>query len=41
VATIGLMANLYAGRKFSLFVIDAGYQLVYLLAMGAILGQWH
>ena len=40
-ATIGLMATIYAGRKFSVFVIDAGYQLVYLVVMGAILGAWH
>jgi hypothetical protein len=39
--TIGLMANVYSGQKFSAFAIDAGYQLVYLVAMGAILGQWH
>jgi len=39
--TIGLMANVYSGKKFSVFVIDAGYQLVYLVVMGAILGQWH
>lgn len=40
-ATIGLMANVYSGKKFSVFIIDAGYQLVYLVAMGAILGSWH
>lgn len=39
--TIGLMANVYSGKKFSVFVIDAGYQLVYLVVMGAILGAWH
>ena len=39
--TIGLMANAYSGKKFAVFVIDAGYQLLYLLVMGAILGQWH
>jgi hypothetical protein len=39
--TIGLMANVYSGKKFSVFVIDAGYQLVYLAVMGAILGAWH
>jgi hypothetical protein len=39
--TIGLMANVYSGRKFSVFLIDAGYQLVYLVVMGAILGAWH
>jgi hypothetical protein len=40
-ATIGLMANLYTGKKFSVFLIDTGYQLVYLVVMGAILGAWH
>jgi Protein of unknown function (DUF1761) len=39
--TIGLMANVYSGKRFSVFAIDAGYQLVYLLVMGAILGAWH
>lgn len=39
--TIGLMANVYSGKKVSVFLIDAGYQLVYLLVMGAILGAWH
>lgn len=39
--TIGLMANVYSGKKLSVFLIDAGYQLVYLLVMGAILGAWH
>lgn len=39
--TIGLMANVYSGKKFAVFAIDAGYQLVYLVIMGAILGQWH
>jgi Protein of unknown function (DUF1761) len=40
-ATIGLMANVYSGQKFSVYLLDAGYQLVYLLVMGAILGAWH
>jgi hypothetical protein len=40
-ATIGLMANVYSGKRFSVFLIDAGYQLVYFLVMGAILGAWH
>lgn len=39
--TIGLMANVYSGKKLSVFLIDAGYQLVYFLVMGAILGAWH
>ncbi len=40
-ATIGLMANLYTGKKFAVFLIDTGYQLLYLVVMGAILGAWH
>jgi hypothetical protein len=40
-ATIGLMAYLYTGKKFAVFLIDAGYQLLYLVVMGAILGAWH
>ena len=39
--TIGLMANVYSGKRFSVFLIDVGYQLVYFLVMGAILGAWH
>lgn len=38
--TIGLTANVYSNKKIAVFVIDAGYQLVYLMAMGAILGAW-
>ena len=38
--TIGLTAQVYSQRKFAVFVIDAGYQLVYLLVMGAILAAW-
>jgi hypothetical protein len=37
-ATIGFMASLYTGAPVALYLIDAGYQLVYLIAMGAILG---
>jgi hypothetical protein len=37
-ATIGFMASLYTGAPLALYLIDAGYQLVYLVAMGAILG---
>jgi hypothetical protein len=39
-ATIGLTANVYANRPRSLFFIDAGYQLVYMMVMGAILAAW-
>jgi hypothetical protein len=37
-ATLGLMAHLYTQAPFSLYLIDAGYQLVYITAMGGILG---
>ena len=37
---IGFTANLYSDKPISAFLIDAGYQLVYLVAMGAILGRW-
>ncbi len=36
-ASIGLMNTLYAGRSLSVYVIDASYQLLYLLAMAALL----
>ncbi len=38
---IGFTANLYSDKPISTFLIDAGYQLVYLSVMGAILGAWH
>ncbi|MES2304986.1 MAG: DUF1761 domain-containing protein [Gemmatimonadota bacterium] len=37
---LGLTANLYSDKKFSTFLIDTGYQLVYLCVMGAILGKF-
>ncbi len=37
-ATLGLMAHLYTEAPMSLYYIDTGYQLVYMAAMGAILG---
>jgi hypothetical protein len=39
-ATIGLTANMFSDKKLSTYIIDAGYQLTYLLVMGAILGAW-
>ena len=39
-ATIGLTSLVYSQKKLATFVIDAGYQLVYLIAMGAILAAW-
>lgn len=39
--TLGLIAHVYLrNRKFAALVIDSGYQLAYLLIMGAILGAW-
>mgnify|MGYP006171559597 CR=1 FL=1 len=37
---IGLNANLFSGKPASAFMIDAGYQLVYMIIMGAIIGAW-
>jgi uncharacterized membrane protein len=37
---IGFTANLYSDKPIATFLIDAGYQLVSLTAMGATLGQW-
>ena len=39
-APIGLSANLFSDKPFSLWLIDTGYQLVYLIAMGLILAKW-
>lgn len=38
---LGLMANVFSGKKITVFLIDTGYQLVYLLLMGAIITVWH
>ncbi len=40
VATVGLTAHLFSDRKPATYFIDVAYQLVYILAMGAILGAW-
>jgi hypothetical protein len=40
-ATIGLTANMYSDKSLSTYVIDAGYQLVYMVIMGIILAVWH
>lgn len=40
VATVGLMANMYSDKPLKAFLLDAGYQLVYFVAMGAILAGW-
>ena len=38
--TIGLMGNRFTNKPISVFVIDGGYQLAYLLIMGVILAVW-
>ena len=40
-ATIGLTANMFSDKPIAAWVIDAGYQLAYLLIMGAVLSVWH
>jgi uncharacterized protein YneF (UPF0154 family) len=37
---LGLMATIFTGKKMGVFLIDTGYQLVYLLLMGSILTVW-
>jgi Protein of unknown function (DUF1761) len=37
---LGLMANVFSDKRISVFYIDTGYQLVYLLVMGSILAVW-
>lgn len=39
--TIGLAGSIFSEKTVSAFLIDASYQLAYLLVMGAILGSWH
>ena len=39
-ATIGLMAAMYSDNPLMTWAIDAGYQLLYLVVMGAIIGAW-
>ena len=39
-ATIGLTANLFSEKPLATYLLDAGYQLVYLIVMGAILATW-
>jgi hypothetical protein len=39
-AAVLLVGNMFSDRKFMAFVIDAGYALVYLVLMGAVLGTW-
>jgi Protein of unknown function (DUF1761) len=38
--TIGLNTNLYSDKPAAAFMIDAGYQLIHVIVMGAIVGAW-
>ena len=40
VATVGLTANMFSEKRLATWLIDAGYQIVYLMVMGAILVAW-
>ena len=37
---LGLMANIFSEKRITVFFIDTGYQLVYLLILGAIITAW-
>ena len=39
-ATLGLTAHMFSGKPLSIYLIDAGYQLVYAMVMGVILAAW-
>src|SRR3989440_1426687 len=39
-ATIGLAANMFSEKPIAAWVIDAGYQLAYLLIMSVLLSLW-
>ncbi len=37
---IGMTAHLFSERKLATYLLDAGYQLVYMVVMGVILASW-
>ena len=39
-APLGLTAHMFSDKPIAVWVIDAGYQLAYLLLMGAIVSLW-
>ncbi len=39
-ATLGLTAHMFSEKRWSAYLIDAGYQLVYAVVMGVILAAW-
>ena len=38
--TLGVTGLVYSDKKVATFLIDTGYQLLYLMGMGAILAAW-
>jgi hypothetical protein len=40
VATTGLTAQVFHSRPLGLFLVDGGYQLVFMMLMGAIVAGW-
>lgn len=40
VATTGLTANVYSDKPMKAWILDAGYQLVYLVVMALIITAW-
>ncbi len=40
ITPVGVTALVFSEKRFGAWLIDAGYQLVYLAAMGAILSRW-
>jgi uncharacterized protein DUF1761 len=40
VATIGFTANLYSNKSFATYLIDASYQLVFMVVAGVLLAIW-
>jgi len=39
-ATLGLTAHMFSDKRLATYLIDAGYQLAFLLLMGVILAVW-
>ncbi len=39
-ATVGLSGHVFSEKPFAAWVIDAGYQLAYLLVTGAVVSVW-
>ena len=39
-ATLGLTAHMFSEKPLSTYLLDAGYQLVYIVTMGVIVAVW-